>query len=130
MSTCGLLFFNLETWHEFHSMHTGASQKQVQDLWDSIIHSDTDVRRLEDNMGKVHLGISVEMLRGYASETAVAALLKDWLLVDGSYTAKGSRCKPCQWAARHGKDAADWPSWKQFDAVSGVGKKNGEQAKV
>ena len=97
MSTCGLLFFNLETWHEFHSMHTGASQKQVQDLWDSIIHSDTDVRRLEDNMGKVHLGISVEMLRGYASETAVAALLKDWLLVD---------------------------------AVSGAGKKNGEQAKV
>ena len=97
MSTCGLLFFSLETWHEFHSMHTAASQKHVQALWDSIIHSDNDVRRLEDNMGKVHLGISVEMLRGYAPETAVAALLKDWLLVD---------------------------------AVSGAGKKNGEQAKV
>ena len=51
-------------------------------------------------------------------------------VVDGSYTAKGSRCKPCQWAARRGKDAADWPFWKQFDAVSGAGKKNGEQAKV
>ena len=77
MTTRGLLFFNLETWNDFQGMHLGRSKQVAESLWASI-STKSEVRRLYDLMGRVHLGVSIEVLQHYASKESVAALLQDW----------------------------------------------------
>ena len=73
-----LVVFDLESWCAFHSVYHGRSNLQAARLWSAMtVHS--DVRKLEDIMGVLHLGFVAETLKECSTEEVLRLFLSDVL---------------------------------------------------